>query len=288
VETSFLALQFLNAIQYSMLLFLLSIGLTVIFGLLHFVNLAHGALYAIGAYIGVSIAASTGSYWFAFFLAPLAVMAIGALLYFSLIERMRQAGPMNQVLVTFGLIFVILDLIRLGWGDIALGLEAPQLLTGATQLASITYPTYRFFIIAVGAVVMVTLWGVFSRTQVGAMIRAGVENSDMAAALGINVGRLFFLVFCVGCALAGLGGVVAAPVFSATTDMGISILIPTLIVVVIGGLGSLAGAIVGSLLVGFIETFGAVVFPEVAAILSYVMLAAILILRPQGLIPARG
>ncbi len=288
MDTGFWVLQFLNALQYSMLLFLLSIGLTVILGLLHFVNLAHGALYMMGAYIGVSVAATTGSYWAAFALAPLGVTAIGALLYFTLIERLRHAGPMNQVLVTFGLIFVFLDLVRIGWGDIALGLQVPRGLAGSTELLGVAYPKYRLFTIAVGIVVMAALWVVLARTQIGAMIRAGVENGAMAQALGIDVGRLFFAVFCVGCALAGLAGVIAAPVFSATTGMGISILIPTLIVVVIGGLGSLEGAIVGSLIIGFIETIGAAFLPEVAAISVYALLAAILILRPQGLIPARG
>lgn len=288
MDSGFWALQFLNALQYSMLLFLLSIGLTVILGLLHFINLAHGALYMMGAYLGVSVATATGSFWAALVLAPLLVTAIGALLYFLLIERLRRAGPMNQVLVTFGLIFVFLDLVRIYWGDIALGLDAPAVLSGAVHLFGFTYPAYRLFIILVGAVVMAILWAILARTQIGAMIRAAVENSDMAAALGINVGRLFFAVFCVGCALAGLAGVVAAPVFSATTGMGVSILIPTLIVVVIGGLGSLEGAIVGSLIIGFIETIGAVMMPGLAAISSYVLLAAILILRPQGLVPARG
>ncbi|MGB1006090.1 MAG: branched-chain amino acid ABC transporter permease [Thalassobaculaceae bacterium] len=283
----FWALQFLNGLQYSMLLFLLSIGLTVIFGLLHFINLAHGALYMLGAYLGVSLATAFG-FWGALALAPVGVTAIGAALYFTLIRRLRQAGPMNQVLVTFGLIFVFLDLVRLGWGDIALGLEAPALLAGTTAFFDLAYPTYRLFVIAVGALVMGGLWLVLARTQIGAMIRAGVENGPMAATLGINVEQLFFAVFCVGCALAGLAGVVAAPIFSATTGMGISILIPTLIVVVIGGLGSLEGAILGSLVVGFIETLGAVLLPGAAAITSYVLLAAILLLRPQGLIPARG
>ena len=159
------------------------------------------------------------------------------------------------------MIFVFLDLVRLGWGDIALGLEAPALLTGTTAFFDLAYPTYRLFVIAVGALVMGGLWLVLARTQIGAMIRAGVENGPMAATLGINVEQLFFAVFCVGCALAGLAGVVAAPIFSATTGMGISILIPTLIVVVIGGLGSLEGAILGSLVVGFIETLGAVLLP---------------------------
>lgn len=288
MDTGFWVLQFLNALQYSMLLFLLSIGLTVIFGLMHFVNLAHGSLYMMGAYLGISAAAATGSYWGAFILAPIGVTIIGTLLYFTLIDRLRNAGPMNQVLVTFGLIFVFLDLARLGWGDIALGLDAPDALSGTSSILGVSYPTYRLFIILLGAVVMAALWIVLARTQIGAMIRASVENEDMAAALGINVGRLFFVVFCVGCALAGLAGVVAAPVFSATTGMGVSILIPTLIVVVIGGLGSLQGAIAGSLIIGFIETVGAAFLPSFAALASYLLLAAILVLRPQGLIPARG
>jgi len=287
-DAGFWILQLLNALQYSMLLFLLSIGLTVIFGLLHFMNLAHGALYMMGAYIGISVASATGSFWAAFVLAPLAVTAIGAVLYFTLIRRMRHAGPMNQVLVTFGLIFVFLDLVRLGWGDIALGLDAPAALQGTTKFLSVSYPTYRFFIIGLGLVVMAALMTIVSRTQIGAMIRASVENGDMAAAMGINVGRLFFAVFCVGCALAGLAGVVAAPVFSASTGMGISILIPTLIVVVIGGLGSLQGAVVGSLIVGSIETIGAAVLPGAASILIYILLAVILVVRPAGLIPARA
>lgn len=287
-ESGFWALQLLNALQYSMLLFLLSIGLTVIFGLLHFVNLAHGALYMLGAYIGVSVAAATGSYWTALLLAPLAVTAIGAVLYFTLIERLRQAGPMNQVLVTFGLIFIFLDLVRIGWGDVALGLDVPDAMAGTASVLAVDYPVYRLFIIALGLVIMGALLFVLSRTQIGAMIRASVENAAMASAMGINVQRLFVCVFCVGCALAGLAGVVAAPVFSASTGMGISILIPTLIVVVIGGLGSLQGAIAGSLIVGFLETMGAVLFPEFAAILVYVLLAAILVIRPKGLIPARG
>ncbi|MDO5528558.1 MAG: branched-chain amino acid ABC transporter permease [Paracoccus sp. (in: a-proteobacteria)] len=286
--SGFWVLQFLNAMQFSMLLFLLSIGLTVIFGLLHFVNLAHGALYMMGAYLGVSLAAMTGSYWPAFFLAPVGVTLIGAVLYFTLIDRLRGAGPMNQVLVTFGLIFVFLDIVRMGWGDIARGIAVPQLLAGTTRLLGVDYPTYRLFIIVLGLIIMAALMIILTRTQIGAMIRASVENGPMASSMGINVGRLFFAVFCVGCALAGLAGVVAAPVFSATPGMGVAILIPALIVVVIGGLGSLQGAIVGSLIVGFLQTLGAAVFPQLAAVLVYALLALILVLRPQGLIPVRG
>lgn len=271
-----------------MLLFLLSVGLTVIFGLLHFVNLAHGALYALGAYVGFSIARFTGSYWLAFLGAPIAIAVLGMVLYAVLIRRMRSAGPMNQVLVTFGLIFVFLDLSRIIWGDIALGVEPPEMFAGPIEFFGITYSAYRLFIIALGLSVMLGLQAILSRTQIGAIIRAGVDNEDMAACLGINVERAFFLVFCVGCALAGLAGIVAAPILSVTPGMGTQILIPTLIVVVIGGLGSLKGAAIGSLLIGFLQTFGAVIAPQIASVLVYVLLAVVLIARPAGLFPARS
>ncbi len=287
-DPAFWLVQTLNGLQLSMLLFLLSVGLTVIFGLLHFVNLAHGALYALGAYISISAASWFGSYWGGFATAPIAVALVGVLLYVGLIRRMRQAGPMNQVLVTLGLIFVFLDIFRLTWGDLALGADEPALFTGRSEFLGVVYPTYRLFIIGLGLVVMIALGLVLARTQIGAIIRAGVDNDQMAACLGVNVERVFFLVFCVGCALAGLAGAVAAPVFSAYPDMGTEILISTLIVVVIGGMGSLQGAIVGSLLVGFIQTFGAVIAPQIASVLIYALLAGVLILRPAGLFPARS
>lgn len=279
--------QFMNGLQLSMLLFLLSVGLTVIFGLMHFVNLAHGALYMLGAYLGVSIAKASGSFWLALLGAPLGVVVVGIVLYAGIIRRMRRAGPMSQVLVTFGLIFVIVDLVRIAWGDIALGITVPVSLQGPADIFGISYPAYRLFIIGLGAVIMAVLSITLARTPVGAMLRASVENDDMASVLGIDVERLLFVVFCVGCALAGLAGVVAAPVFSATPSMATDILIPTLIVVVIGGLGSLRGAIVGSFIIGFIQTFGAVLVPGVASILIYALLAACLIVRPEGLVPAR-
>jgi branched-chain amino acid transport system permease protein len=287
LDLGFWTLQALNALQLSMLLFLLSIGLTVIFGLMHFVNLAHGALYALGAYFAASVAA-VGGYWAGFFLAPVAVAGVGVLLYSGLIQRMRKSGPMAQVLVTFGLIFALLDITRIVWGDLALGLEVPTLLAGRVALLGVEYPAYRLFIIALGLAIFGALAFVLSRTQIGAMIRAGVDNDAMAACLGINVERLFFIVFCVGCALAGLAGAVAAPLLSVTPDMGLQILIPTLIVIVIGGLGSLKGAIAGSLIFGFVQTFGAVLAPQLASVLIYALLAAVLVIRPVGLFPAKG
>jgi len=287
LDLGFWVFQTLNALQLSMLLFLLSVGLTVIFGLMHFVNLAHGALYAVGAYIAATFSGMLG-YWAGFIAAPLIVAEIGLLLYAFLIRRMRRSGPMAQVLVTFGLIFVLLDLTRIVWGDIALGIETPEILSSRIEIGSIAYPVYRLFIIGLGATIFAILALVLTRTQIGAMIRAGVDNDQMAACLGINVERLFLGVFCVGCGLAGLAGAVAAPVLSVTPDMGLQILIPTLIVVVIGGLGSLWGAMAGSLIFGFVQTFGAVLLPGLASVLIYGLLAAILILRPTGLLPARG
>ncbi|TCK06972.1 branched-chain amino acid ABC transporter permease [Marinobacterium mangrovicola] len=287
MDISFWILQLLNALQLSMLLFLLSVGLTVIFGLMHFVNLAHGALYALGAYIAASVAASMG-YWAGVLVAPFAVAVLGLILYQFLIKRMRSSGPMAQVLVTFGLIFALLDITRLIWGDLALALDVPELLAGRVSIGGIEYPVYRFFVMAVGLVALVVLHLMLTKTQLGAMIRAGVDNDKMAACLGINVERLFFLVFCVGCALAGLAGAVAAPLLSVVPEMGVDILIPTLIVIVIGGLGSLKGAIVGSLIYGFVQTFGAVFAPQLASVMIYVLLALVLVMRPSGLFPAKG
>jgi branched-chain amino acid transport system permease protein len=286
-DLGFWTLQALNALQLSMLLFLLSIGLTVIFGLMHFVNLAHGSLYALGAYFAASLAA-VGGYWMGFFLAPVAVAGVGVLLYSGLIKRMRKSGPMAQVLVTFGLIFALLDLTRIVWGDLALAIEVPALLDGRLAFFGVEYPIYRLFIIVLGLAIFAALAFVLGRTQIGAMIRAGVDNDAMAACLGINVERLFFIVFCFGCALAGLAGAVAAPLLSVTPDMGLQILIPTLIVIVIGGLGSLKGAVAGSLIYGFVQTFGAVLAPQLASVLIYALLAAVLVIKPVGLFPAKG
>lgn len=286
-DLGFWVLQGLNALQLSMLLFLLSVGLTVIFGLMHFVNLAHGSLYALGAYAAATAGATIG-FWGGLLVAPLAVAALGVVLYLVFIRRMRRAGPMAQVLVTFGLIFVMLDLTRIIWGAQALSAPVPALLDGRLTILGVKYPAYRLFVIALGLAIWGVLALVLSRTQIGAMIRAGVDNDSMAACMGIDVEKMFFLVFCVGCALAGLAGAVAAPLLSVTPDMGLQILIPTLIVIVIGGLGSLKGAIAGSLIYGVVQTFGAVLFPQIASILIYGLLAAVLILRPAGLFPAKG
>lgn len=287
-DSGFWIVQALNSLQLAMLLFLLSVGLSVIFGLMNFVNLAHGSLYALGAFIGYTIASSVGSFWAALVLAPIAVAGIGAVLYVVLVDRMRSAGPMKQVLVTFGLIFVLIDTMRYIWGTDQLGLTSGVPFTGSVVVLGEAYPAYRMFIIAVGLTVYVALHLLLEHTRLGAEVRAGVDDAESASSLGINVERTFFIVFVIGCALAGLAGIVALPAFSAEQGMGVAILVHTLVVVVVGGPGSLTGALVGSLLVAVTLTFGQVLVPDFAGIIMYALLVAVLLFKPEGLFPARG
>jgi branched-chain amino acid transport system permease protein len=284
---SFLLLQALNGLQLAMLLFLLSVGLSVVFGLMNFINLAHGTLYMLGAFIGWSVARATGSFWLALAAAPLAAAALGILFYSTLLRRLQSDSPMKQVLVTFGLIFVGIDAVRWIWGDYGEALAPPALLAHSVSILGQPYPAYRLFIIGLGLAVAFALFLVLERTRLGAVVRAGVDDPVMVAALGIDVGRAFFAVFCLGCALAGLAGVVAAPVLGVFPGMDVAILIPTLIVVVIGGPGSLPGAFAGALLIGMAETFGAVLLPQFSSFMIYAVMALVLLLRPGGLVPAR-
>lgn len=279
-------IQLLNGLQLAALLFLLSVGLSVVFGLMRFINLAHGTMFMFGAYLGVTCAAVFDSFWAAFFLAPLLVAAGGAALYGILLRHIRRKSPMQQVLVTFGLIFIGFDVVRMVWGRFPYSIAEPAVLAGGVHIFGQVYPAYRLFLIALGIAVMAALYFGLEKTRVGAMVRAGVDNRRMAAALGINVERVFFFVFCLGCGLAGLAGVAAAPVFPVFPGMDMSILILALIVVVVGGPGSLKGAMFGSLLVGMADTFGQVVFPEFAAAAIYALMAAVLMVRPAGLFPA--
>jgi branched-chain amino acid transport system permease protein len=284
---SFLLIQALNGLQWAMLLFLLSVGLSVVFGLMNFINLAHGTLYMIGAFVGWSLVRSTGSFWLALVVAPCAAAALGVLFYGALLRRLQSDSPMSQVLVTFGLIFVGIDSVRFLWGDYSEGMTTPALLDWSVDILGQAYPAYRLFIIALGGAIAAALYLGLERTRLGAIIRAGVDDRVMAASLGINIDRAFFFVFCLGCALAGLAGVVAGPVLGVYPGMDMAILIPTLIVVVVGGPGSLPGALLGALLVGMAETFGAVLLPAFSSFMIYAVMAVVLLLRPQGLVPAR-
>ena len=287
LEPGFLIVQTLNGLQLSMLLFLLSIGLSVVFGLMSFINLAHGTLYMAGAYLALSAVRWFDSFWLALALAPLGVALIGAVFYAVLLRHMQRQSPMRQVLVTFGLMFVGFDAVRMVWGTLPHTIPVPEVLAGRVDVLGEVYPVYRLFIIAVGLAVIVLLHLGLERTRLGAVVRAGVDDRTMVAALGIDVERAFFLVFCLGCWLAGLAGVVSAPVFSIFPGMDMSILILTLIVVVVGGPGSLKGAVAGSLVIGMADTYGQVLAPEFARATIYALMAVVLLVRPHGLFPVR-
>ena len=287
LDPQFLIVQTLNGLQLSALLFLLSIGLSVVFGLMNFINLAHGTLYMLGAYLALSAVRAFDSFWVALLLAPLGVALIGALLYALLLRHMQRADPMKQVLVTFGLIFVGFDAVRMVWGRLPHTIATPEMFSGSVTVLGQIYPAYRLFIIGLGVAAFVLLYLGLERTRLGAVVRAGVDDRTMVSALGINVDLAFFAVFCLGCWLAGVAGVVAAPVFSIFPGMDMSVLILALIVVVLGGPGSLKGAALGSLIIGMADTYGQVVLPEYARVTIYALMAVILVFKPAGLIPAR-
>lgn len=287
LDPQFFAEQVLNSLQFSMLLFLLAIGLSVVFGLMDYLNLSHGTIYMFAAYVAFSITQLGGSFWVALAFAPVAAAMIGVLLYFLLLKRAEKGGHLTQVLLTVGVIYMGTDLIRIGYGDLPRNVAQPDALSGAVNLFGILYPAYRLFIIGLGLAVMAVLYFVLERTRLGAFVRAGVDDRATAETMGIDIAKVFALVFGIGTYLAGIAGVVAAPVFSVYPGMDVSIIILVLIVVVVGGLGSLKGVIVGSLLVGFADTFGKILLPQFAMVMIYLVMALVLIFRPSGLLPAR-
>lgn len=283
---NFIGVQILNALWLSALLFMLAVGLSVVFGLLDVLNLAHCTLYMLGAYIGYTVAQVAGSYWVALIVAPIAVTVIGALLYRFLLSRLR-GNHLIQALITFGLLFVGYDATRLIWGVEQFRMAVPDLLSASVPVFDQTYPVYRFFVLGVGLLTVLGLYLGLERTRLGAVVRAGVDDREMAATLGINIDRAFFTVFCIGTALAGIAGVLAAPIRSVEPGMDVEILIPALVVVVIGGPGSLKGAVLGAVLIGTAETFGPVLVPDFASFIMYALMALVLLLRPQGLLPVK-
>ena len=284
-------LQLLNGLQLSMLIFLLAVGLTLIFGLMDSLNLAHGGFYTIGAYAGAVAATQTKSYWVALAVGPAVAAFFGVLLEVfvqrPLVNRGRSSH-LDIALLTFGLLFVIMGVMELIFGAEYLSIRIPPLLGGTVEMLGIRYPVYRLFIIGLGLLVALAAWIVLDRTVYGAMVRAGVDNREMVLGMGININLVFAIVFGAGCALAGLAGVIAAPIFSIYSRMGASILVVIFIVVVIGGLGNFKGSFYGSILVGMIDTFAAAYFEEAQLFAVYVVLAAVMMFRPQGIFGAKG
>lgn len=275
--------QVLNALALAGLLFLVSAGLSLVFGVLRVVNFAHGVFYMLGAYLGFTAVALSGYFWFALVVAPPVVGVLGGLLEASTLRFIYRRDPSYQLLLTFGLALILEESIRILYGNTAKSVDAPLGLQGGVALLGTFYPRYRLFLVVLGIAVGVAVWLVLQRTRAGLVIRAVAQNSEMADCLGADVTRVRTLVFGAACALAGLGGVAAAPMTSAYLGMGIGVIVDAFVVVVIGGLGSIVGSMAGSLIVGAAQTWGAFYLPETAMVIIYAVMGALLIFRPWGL-----
>jgi len=288
VDLATFAVQCLNALQYGLLLFLIASGLTLIFGVMGVINLAHGSFYMVGAYMAYALAPALGGSFIATLGAGLVLaVVLGYLLEWAFFSFLYEREHLQQVLMTYGLILVFEEVRSLALGDDVHGVAVPDWLSGSIPLGGLmTYPVYRLFISGVCVALALGMYAVISRTRLGMSIRAGSANREMVASLGIDVKKLFRLMFAAGVALATLAGMLAAPIASVYPGMGNQILIICFVVVVIGGLGSVRGALAAALLVGAVDTFGKVFFPQAAGVLVYVLMAVVLLWRPEGLFRA--
>ncbi|MBI4628191.1 MAG: branched-chain amino acid ABC transporter permease [Candidatus Rokubacteria bacterium] len=298
--------QTLNGLQFGVMLFLMAAGLTLVFGIMNLVNLAHGSLYMVGAYLATTFAQWTGSFLLALVLALAGSLVVGIVVELVALRTLYERDHLDQVLATFGLILFFNELIAILWGRSALYTTLPAWLSGhVALLPGIRYPVYRALVILVGLVVAGLLWVVVTRTRLGMLIRAGASNRPMVAALGVNVRLLYTVVFGSGAALAGLAGLMAGPIYAVQPGMGEQILIQVFVVIVIGGIGSIRGALVGAVIVGMVDTLGRAFLkpmlstvlsapaadtagPAIASMLIYLLMAAVLAFRPQGLFPVTG
>jgi branched-chain amino acid transport system permease protein len=271
-----------NSIAFGGLLFLLSAGFSLIFGLMRIPNLTHGSMFMLGAYFAATLIAWGFGFWPATVLAGLGVAALGGLIERLLLRRLPGA-ELAQVLVTLGLSFMIADACLMGWGGDPIRIATPAALAGATIIAGLGFPTYRIAIIVIAALFAAALWALLERTRLGAMIRAGVDDPAMARVVGIRVSRLFTIVFCLGAGLAGFAGVIGGPILSVYPGLDQDMLPLALVVVILGGSGSLVGSFVGSFVVGFLYNFGQAMLPELAYVVLFLPMLIVLVVRPQGL-----
>jgi branched-chain amino acid transport system permease protein len=296
--------QALNGLQLGVLLFLLAAGLTLVFGIMNFVNLAHGSLYMMGAYFAAAIFNATGSFLLAGLVAVPGALLLGIAVERIALAQLYQRDHLDQVLATFGLILFFNELVRIIWGPASVYMNAPEALSGTVMLLGFGYPAYRFAIIAAGLAVGLGLYWLIHRTRVGMLIRAGATKPEIVSALGVNVGMLNMMVFGLGAALAGFAGWMAGPILSVQPGMGEPILILTLVVIVTGGIGSIRGAFYGAMIVGVVDTIGRAFLPAllrefiertlaqaagpaIASMLIYLLMAVVLAVRPQGLFPVK-
>ncbi len=306
MSASLFLIQCLNGLQYGVVLFLIAAGLTLVFGVMGFINLAHGVQYMVGAYLLYAFDQLTGSFWLALVLAMLGALVIGLVLEFLIFRHLYDRDHLYQVLATFGIILFLNEAAKVLFGPTTLTIAVPDALSGSIQLTeTLRYPVYRIAAIGAGLGVAVALWYLVTRTRVGMLIRAGATNPDTVSALGVDVRRLFMIVFGFGAMLAGFAGAIAAPIFAIQPGMGDNLLIVAFVVIIVGGVGSVRGAFIAALIIGLIDTLGRslvtdglrLVFdasaanqigPAIASMLIYILMAAILFFRPQGLFPATG
>ena len=280
--------QLFNGLASGALLALISCGLTIIYGTLGVLNLAHGAMFMLGGYAGYVVFQATGSFVLGVAGGALFLVVVGALIERVVIRQFYDRPPEDQILVTFGIGIVLVELVRLGFGSLTKSVPAPPWAAGVTSMGFLVYPTYRIVVLAIAAVALAGLYIVLYRTRLGMIVRAGIEDSGMVGMLGINVYRVFMLVFGVGAMAAGFAGIVNAPVVSLTPDLGDSILVQTFVVVVIGGVGSFPGAILGGLIAGEILSLTSMVNPAYSEVMLFVVMTLVLLLRPQGLLGLKG
>ncbi|MDO9596317.1 MAG: branched-chain amino acid ABC transporter permease [Azoarcus sp.] len=281
--TTFL-IQILNAMQYGLLLFLVASGLTLVFGIMGIINLAHGSFYMIGAYLAFALTSMTGNLMLSIALGIPLAFAFGALLEWLLFSHLYKRDHLEQVLLTYGLILIFEELRSLTMGDDVHGVDIPAMFSASIPLSdTLSYPVYRLLISVVCLALAAGLWWLMQRTRLGMMIRAGSHDRDMVQALGIDINMLYRTVFALGVALAALAGMLAAPISSVYPGMGGSVLIISFVIVVIGGIGSVWGALVAALLIGFADTFGKVLVPEFAGLAVYLVMALVLLWRPEGI-----
>jgi branched-chain amino acid transport system permease protein len=302
---SLFLIQLLNGLQLGVLLFMLSAGLTLVFGIMNFVNLAHGCMYMMGAYFAATALAASGSFVVAAIVAVFGGGLLGIVIERLMAQHLYMRDHLDQVLATFGLILFFNELARWIWGASPVFMSVPPALSGTVSILGVTYPTYRFFIILVGLLCAVGCWLLISRTRVGMLIRAGSVNPTMVSALGVNIGLLNALIFSLGGALAGVAGLMSGPILSVQPGMGEPVLILVMIVIVIGGIGSIQGAFYAALMVGLIDTAGRAFLPmllrefidrsiaqaagpAIASMLTCIFMATVLALRPRGLFPVKN
>jgi branched-chain amino acid transport system permease protein len=278
----FWIIQTLNSLALGGLLFLLSSGFSLIFGLMRIANLTHGALFMLGAYVGVSILKFVPNLWLAALLGGLVIAAFGALVE-RLILRPLAGNSLGQVLVTLGIAFIIADVCLMVWGGDPIPVQTPESLRQPLVIGGVAFPTYRLVVVAIAIVTAFALYLLMERTRLGAMIRAGVDDMQMARAVGIPVSRLFTIVFCLGAGLAGAGGIIGGPILSAYPGLDADMLPLALIVVILGGVGSLVGAFVGSFIIGFVYTFGTALLPDLAYVILFLPMIFVIAFRPRGL-----